>query len=351
MMDLSHLKPIEVSTDPASYSMLLYAQSKLGKSSFIHDLYGDEVLFAATEKRYAALEGAYVQPITNWADFLTLIRQVRKPDIKKKYKVIAIDTVENLYAFCDQYIAPQFDESSVGEGTVGYGKDWTALKNEWFRGIKALEGVGYTLVFVSHAIQNTVQVPADSLLDDDKANLEGAEKVKGDKGENLLEFLQYQPDLKASALGIVSKSVDNILFAENTVDSKGKQVRVLHLRGTLQWEAGTTFKDIKPTILFSADAYKKAINDALSKYKHTTTKRQSHADMKDVNYNFDDLMEKARNYALIFHNNDKMNEVAKIAKRDLKDGEKITQLPENRVQDLAIVVADMKDKIEELGLK
>ena len=351
MMDLSHLKPIEVSTDPASYSMLLYAESKLGKSSFIHDLYGDDVLFAATEKRYAALEGAYVQPITNWADFLTFIRQVRKPDIKKKYKVIAIDTVENLYAFCDQYIAPQFDESSVGEGAVGYGKDWTALKNEWFRGIKALEGVGYTLVFVSHAVQNTVQVPADSLLDNDKADLEGAEKVKGDKGENLLEFLQYQPDLKASALGIVSKSVDNILFAENTVDSKGNQVRVLHLRGTLQWQAGTTFKDIKPTILFSADAYKKAINDALSKYKHTTTKRQSHADMKDVNYNFDDLMEQARSYALIFHNNDKMNEVAKIAKRDLKDGEKITQLPENRVQDLAIVVSDMKDKIEEMEIK
>ena len=37
-----------------------------------------------------------------FADFLTLIRQVRKPDVKKKYKVIAIDTVENLYAFCDQ---------------------------------------------------------------------------------------------------------------------------------------------------------------------------------------------------------------------------------------------------------
>jgi hypothetical protein len=54
-------------------------------------------------------------------------------------------------------------------------------------------------VFVSHAIQNTVQVPADSLLDNDKDSLEGAEKVKGDKGENLLEFLQYQPDLKASA--------------------------------------------------------------------------------------------------------------------------------------------------------
>lgn len=350
-MDLTNIKPIEVSTDPTSYSMLLYAESKLGKSTFVHDLYGDDVLFAATEKRYAALEGAFVQPITNWGDFLMLIRQLRRAEIKKRFKVIAIDTVENLYAFCDQYIASQFDENSVGEGNVSYGKDWTALKNAWFRGIKTLEGIGYTLVFVSHAIQNTVQVPRDSLLDADKQDLEGAQEFKGDDGQNMLEFLQYQPDIPAKALGVVSKSVDNILFAENTIDKNGKQVRVLHLRGTLQWQAGTTFKDIKQTIPFSADAYKRAINEALGKYKHTTTKRQSHADMKDDNEDFDALMNKARDYAVIFNKNNKMDEVGKIANNDLQAGEKITQLPKNRVQDLAVVVNDMKDKIKELELK
>lgn len=350
-MDLSKIKPIEVSVDPASYSMLLYAESKLGKSTFVHDLYGDDVLFAATEKRYAALEGAYVQPITNWSDFVTLTRQLRRPEIKKQFKVVAIDTVENLYSFCDEYVASQFDENAVGEGNVGYGKDWTALKNAWFSGIKKLEGIGYTLVFVSHAIQNTVQVPRDSLLDANKKDLEGAQEFKGDDGENMLEFLQYQPDIPAKALGVVSKSVDNILFAENTIDQTGKQVRVLHLRGTLQWQAGTTFKKIKPVIPFSAGAYKEAIKEALGEYSKTTTKRQSHADMKDVNYNYKDLMDQARDYAVIFNKNNAMNEIGKIAKKDLKAGEKVTQLGENRVQDLAIVVNDMRDKIEELKLK
>ena len=54
MIDLTKIEPNKVSTDPSSYSLLLYGPSKIGKTTFVQELF-PKVLHIMTEKRYGAL--------------------------------------------------------------------------------------------------------------------------------------------------------------------------------------------------------------------------------------------------------------------------------------------------------
>lgn len=42
-VSLLEIEPIKVSKDLSSYSMLVYGEPKIGKTTFVHDLYGKRV--------------------------------------------------------------------------------------------------------------------------------------------------------------------------------------------------------------------------------------------------------------------------------------------------------------------
>ena len=54
---LLNLKPTTVSNSPESYNFLLYGESKIGKTTFVNDLFGEKVLNVMTEKRLGGVEG------------------------------------------------------------------------------------------------------------------------------------------------------------------------------------------------------------------------------------------------------------------------------------------------------
>lgn len=349
-VDLKNLKPVAVSTNPASYSMLLMGLPKSGKSTFVHDLYGDDVLFLATEKRFGALEGAFVQYIGSWSDFLVAVRQLKQPELQDQFKVVCIDTADSLFKFCEKYVATTFGEKNVGSGDVGYGKDFTLLGTVFFDGLKALEATGYTLVFTSHVTQVTKQVPVQSILPAQGEQLEGAQLLKDDTGQDVVEYQQYQPSIGKRGKGTIENMVDNILFIDTSLDSNGLQQQVIHLRETLQWEAGTTFKEIPNTIPFGADSYREAIKTALSHYTNTTEERTGHAEIKESVYNFDDEMNVVRQLAGIFNQNGAMDDVTTISESVLGKGGLVTTLPRERIEDLVIIRNKMEERLEELGL-
>jgi len=50
-LDLVNIKRTRVSSVPLSYSMLLYAPTKFGKTTFVNELFGERLLNIMTEKR------------------------------------------------------------------------------------------------------------------------------------------------------------------------------------------------------------------------------------------------------------------------------------------------------------
>ena len=145
---LLNLKPTQVSSDPESYNILLYGESKIGKTSFVNDLFRDRVLNVMTEKRLGGVEGARGIYVSNYADVKNVLRILKDKELQEAYDVISLDTIDNLYLYVDRYVADQYSEISVGTGGADnlFGRDWRQRDATWVNLLKEIESLPYTSV-------------------------------------------------------------------------------------------------------------------------------------------------------------------------------------------------------------
>jgi len=340
-INLMDLEPIKASTDLSSYTAFIYGIPKIGKTTFIHKLYGSRVLFIATEKRHKVLVGANVQYVSTWTEYLTVLAQLRNPKIKEKFDVVAIDTVENLYQMLEQYILAKYNKTEFGQ--VDWGKDWTDLKKDWKDGLQMIEKLGYTPVFVSHATQVNVKIPVAGILQDQVNETMTLVEDKKTK-EQYYEFTKYVPDLKDKVMAPINKMVDNILFMTLTTDERLQEHRVIHLRETLQWQAGSTFTGIAPVVPLDAEAYKKAVSDAIDLIDDSQKKEERESTgMQEETLNFNELMDEAKEIAFKLHQAGRMDEVQRIVDETFGAGNKLTDATKHQAQPLFIAVQKLKE--------
>lgn len=344
VVNLLDLEPIKASTDLSSYTSFIYGVPKVGKTTFVHELYGKKVLFIATEKRHKVLVGAHVQYVSSWIDYLQVLAQLRSPQLKERYDVVAIDTVENLWGMLENYILAKYNSTEFGQ--VEWGKDWIDLKNDWKENLQKIERLGYTPVFISHATQVQVKVPANLILKENVNETMALTKDKKTK-EEYYEFLKYVPDLKDKVMAPINKMVDNILFMSLTADENGNDHRVIHLRETLQWQAGSTFKGIEPVIKLSAESYTKAVEDAIGLIDSDQLKPEKESvGMDKQELNFKELMNEAKDLGMEFHNQERMNELTRIVDEVFGAGSKLTEAQPSQAQPLFIAIQRMKEALE-----
>ena len=92
MIDLLKIQPHKISRDLSGYMVYVYGAAGTGKTTLCSEF--PDVLLLAMEKGYNALGGILVQDITSWADLKQVLRELKKPEVKEKFKTIAIDTVK-----------------------------------------------------------------------------------------------------------------------------------------------------------------------------------------------------------------------------------------------------------------
>ena len=354
MIDIFNVEPVKVSVNPADYSTFIYGVPKIGKTTLAYDLYKERGLFLATEDRHKTLAGANVIRLTSWVDYLTVMGQLRQPQAKDLYDVVIVDTVENLYNMLEKFVAAKHKESKVGERKDIWGADWTDLKNMWKNGLNMISEAGFVPCFIAHATEQMVQIPASGVLQSD---LEGAtvelKTVKGEDGNTLevYEFQKYMPDLKDKVFAPINRMVDNILFANTTLDvSTGQEQRVIYLRDTLQWLAGSTFENIDPIIPLDADAYTKAVEKALSKVDKKQTKESEERKVKQE-LDFDAIRKEVMAYGKAFNEAKKIDVLNKISSDIFGIGNKMTEATEDQVELLAAALTQIKNKAQQLGIK
>lgn len=353
MIDIFNVSPVKVSVNPADYSTFIYGVPKIGKTTLAYDLYKERGLFLATEDRHKTLAGANVIRITSWVDYLQVMGQLKQPKAKELYDVIIVDTVENLYNMLEKFVAAKYKESTVGERNDLWGKDWTDLKNMWKSGLNMIGEAGFVPCFIAHATEQMVQIPASGVL---KSDLEGAQvelkTVKGEDGANLevYEFQKYMPDLKDKVFAPINRMVDNILFANTTLDvSTGEEQRVLYLRDTLQWMAGSTFKNIVPIVKLSADSYMKAVEAALGTVDKKDTKKSEERKVKQE-LDFNAIRAEVMKYGAAFNEAKKLDVLNKISADIFGIGNKITDADESQVELLAAALEEIKKKAKQLNI-
>ena len=352
MISLDKLEPVKISTDIDSYSSFIFGPAKIGKTTFVENMAPGRVLHIMTEMRFKSLGGAMVIYVSKFSDYLQVMTQLRNPKYREKFDIVSIDTVENLHRMLEKYVAQKFEEDQIGERNDLFGKDWSMLKGMWFDALKKPEELGYIPNFVSHSVQQTIHVPKDEIKSTGEDIPTEYTEVKNKKdGKTYLEFSRYAPNLKDKEFAPINNMVDNILFFNNTIDDQGNQIRVIHLRPSLQWVAGSTFKEIEPMIPLSVEDYGKALKKAIKKESSNkndfTDKRQSDADINDKAVPFAELQNELQVVAKEYQKRNMFDKLTEISASVVGKGNKVTELKESQSEILETAINALKAGLEE----
>lgn len=202
----------KASTNFDHYTMLFFAPPKRGKSTIASQF--PEPIFLATEPGLRFLD-VFKVDIGTWEDFCEagalLLNQT-----PRKFKTIVIDTTDNLFKFCEDYVCKKMGIDSPGD--AGWAKGWSALKAEFTRPILKLVSSDYNFIFISHDKETEVK-------------------------SRVVNYTKISPTLTGTARKVILPLVDIIAYLDIDVikDKNGSvisQDRVLITEGNESLEVG-----------------------------------------------------------------------------------------------------------------
>lgn len=271
--DLLNIQPHQVSRDMRGYSVFFYGEPKSGKTTTATKF--PNHLLLAFEKGYNAIPGAMAQPINSWSEFRKVLRQLKDPEVQKKFETIIIDTADIAYDYCEKYICANNNVDAIGD--IGYGKGYTLVGKEYDEALRSIVQMNYGLVLISHSQDKTFT------------------------DESGRDYNQIVPTLGTRPRNIVSRMCDIIGYSRAVQDAEGNTSTKLFMRGTPRYVAGSRFKYTPDYIDFSYGDLCKAIGDAIDKQAEedgteyfTDTKNNLYKDTtKELD--FDELMKEFSN--------------------------------------------------------
>lgn len=143
--------------DPSRLVTLIYGPPKAGKTTLASQF--PDICFLATEKGLDALSvtrwedgtGRYV--INSWEEMMTATAEVIAA---KKHSTIAIDTIGNMCALCEQWVCGKHGEEYKSDGKLGFGKGAALIANELKRYLTKLSSLGLGVVLIAHSTSKTL---------------------------------------------------------------------------------------------------------------------------------------------------------------------------------------------------
>ncbi len=225
--------------DLADLTVLVYGQTKIGKSTFCSQ--SDGALFLATEPGLNALD-VYQVPIQSWDDLLNACAEVTEG--KHAFRTIIVDTIDNAYKFCTDYIVKKYKIEH--ESDLGYGKGYALVNNEFQRVLTKLAFLPYGLCLISHAKEIEVDTRTG-------------------------KYTRIVPTLPDKARKIVLGMVDQVLFCDletATAEGGAESIkRVIRTKPSLYYEAGDRTGRLPETIDLDFKKFLEAFNSAAAALK------------------------------------------------------------------------------------
>lgn len=124
--------------------VLIYGHPKVGKSTFCSKI--EDALFIATEPGLKHLE-VYQAQVSDWKSLVEVCAEIAKGD--HQFKGIVIDTVDNAYKYCVDYILQKNKIDTLND--LGFGKGFALVKSEFERVMRKLSMLPHGLFLISHA--------------------------------------------------------------------------------------------------------------------------------------------------------------------------------------------------------
>lgn len=326
MIDLLSIEPHQVSRTMQGYSLLLYGEAKVGKTTTACKF--EKHLLLATEKGYSAIPGAMAQPIDSWADLKRAIKQLKDEKVKERFKYIILDTADIAYDLCEKYLCSNYGVNSIGE--IPYGAGYGLVAKEFDETIRRIVQLDYGLIMISHSQEKT---------------------FTNEKGQ---EYQKIVPTLGNKARNVVCRLCDIIGYIQSEDKPEGGVKSFLYMRGTPRFMAGSRFKYIPPKIELSYDNLVKAVNEAIDKEssevgnEYFTDEKQNlynkfeELDFDELKANFDAIVKK-----LMTSNSEKdfseqiAPQINEIVEKYLGKGKKVANCTRGQSEALSLIVDDL----------
>ena len=324
-INLMALEPHKVSRDLSGYITFIYGPAKCGKTTFGSQMPG--ALLLAFERGYNALPGVIAQDITTWGEMKQVVRELKKPEVKERFKSLIVDTADIAADCCQKYMCNQLGIENIGDGGWSV-NGWAKYKKEFEDTFRTLTQLGYAVVFISHDKEKTIAP------------------------QNAKEYQQIGSSMQSSALSIIENMSDIIGYAHPKMTENGTRM-VLTLRSNdNSIRCGCRFKHIRPEIDFNHRALTEALNEAIDREaaetnnQFVTNERQAATIVKE--YDYDALMTEFQEIAgQLMERAAATNgpKITQIIEKYLGKGKKITETTRDQAEFVYLIVNEIKEDL------
>jgi len=307
--------------------ILVYGGNNLGKTKQATRM--KKPFYLPFEAGLNAIPGIPFCPITKWADFIKINKQLTDPATVEKaremYSTIIFDEVEAASNYCQDFICQKYGATSIKSGNDGYGL-WKEYEAEFWKQINKLVGAGYCCYFIAHA-----------------------QEKQG--------FISPKADTRA--LSPIMNNADICVFVRsNGVDENGTIVKSSgYLAETAEFFARSRFDYLPTTYIpeFTAEALEEVIVKAIENQEKEEgikavgfEQQKSQRTVKVKNY--DELMETMQALGEQLADEGYLEELQVIVANHLGEGKKASELKRGQEQLIQVILGDMESLIEEKGL-
>lgn len=300
---------------------------KIGKTQLACSI--PEALIMATEKGQNAIPGIYVQDIKTWSDAQMVVRQLKTPQAKEKFKTIVIDTFSILSDLCEKYVCDTNNVQTLA--AVPWGGGWSQYKKELRNLIRDITMEGYGLVLLAHC------------------------KVGEETTDDGVVHKTYDIDLSKAAMNIANAAVDVIGMCMENWNEKGESERVIVTRRTPYIQAGSRFPKMKPVFPLSYEALVDAFVEAIEAQGEDGAELIDEAPvietedlygekMAEAKALYSELVKPEQDNAI---NEKNVNAILDIIEKYLHERKKLSLIKEREAEALALIVEDMKELVKE----
>lgn len=175
----------------------------------------------------------FQKPISDWQTFLTFCAELVKGE--HPFKNIVIDTIDNLFKYCSQYMRARL--GIIHESDMEWGKGWAIVRDEFMRVISKLASLPYGLFMISHAELKEIKTRTE-------------------------KYDKWMPTMPKQAFEVIYPFCDIILFADMEDTGEGEE-RIIRLRAGKYWEAGCRAKNMPEQLPLDFNTFKKTYEGAV----------------------------------------------------------------------------------------
>jgi hypothetical protein len=319
-INLLNIQPHQVSRDLSGYITFIYGAPKTGKTTLATQMKGS--LLLAFERGYNALPGVIAQDITSWSEFRQVYRELKKPEVKANFNAVILDTIDIAADMCQKYICNQKDIESLGD--LGYGKGWTAFKEEFNEVIRGLTQLGYAVFFIGHHKEVTVTDP------------DGTERIV------------IRPSLSNSTRTVVEGMADIYGYAHQ---SRASEMSVLTLRSPDDSiSCGGRFKYLPNEIPLSYSNLVSALSEAIEKEAaenggQFVTNEKLKVTTLEKEYDYDEMMKQVNELInkLMTLNQSNAVKITSVIEKYLGKGRKVADCTPTQCEQLELIILDLND--------